>query len=213
MSAKSGGWWRPDAICRRRRQSRGARPHHRAHSRDSSRPRASPRSTRRRCRSAPGSSRISTPSRPCSIEPGERGRAADVPPHLARIRHEEAARGGHAAHLSARACLPQRRPRIAAPSRIHAARVVSRRRHLSRPHGGLRGACCAPTLAAAGASAYRWQGRTADPAAPWDYVTVAEAFQRHCGIDVLASCADPERPASTSRRGGAAAGHRAACRR
>jgi lysyl-tRNA synthetase class 2 len=49
-------------------------------------------------------------------------------------------------------------------------------------------------LAAAGASAYRWRGRTADPAAPWDYVTVAEAFRRHCGIDLLASCADPAAP-------------------
>jgi lysyl-tRNA synthetase class 2 len=41
---------------------------------------------------------------------------------------------------------------------------------------------------------FRWRGRAADPAAPWDHLTVAEAFARHAGIDLLATCADPAAP-------------------
>jgi len=49
-------------------------------------------------------------------------------------------------------------------------------------------------LAATGESAFRWRGRAADPNTSWHYLTVAEAFDRHCGIDLLASCADPAAP-------------------
>jgi lysyl-tRNA synthetase class 2 len=50
------------------------------------------------------------------------------------------------------------------------------------------------TATAAGARQLRWRGRSADPAAPWTYLSVADAFTQHCGIDVLATCADPTAP-------------------
>ncbi|MFN4090624.1 MAG: EF-P lysine aminoacylase EpmA [Alphaproteobacteria bacterium] len=31
---------------------------------------------------------------------------------------------------------------------------------------------------------FRWQGSTADPAAPWELLSVTEAFHRHAGIDI-----------------------------
>jgi lysyl-tRNA synthetase class 2 len=49
-------------------------------------------------------------------------------------------------------------------------------------------------LKAAGGAALSWQGRSADPTRPWQRLTVAEAFERWCGIDVLATALDPERP-------------------
>jgi len=49
-------------------------------------------------------------------------------------------------------------------------------------------------LSAAGGSAFRWRGRDADPTGSWQRLSVAEAFQRWCGIDLLATAPDPERP-------------------
>jgi lysyl-tRNA synthetase class 2 len=49
-------------------------------------------------------------------------------------------------------------------------------------------------LAAAGRPAFTWQGRTADPARPWLYLSVAEAFRRFAAIDLLATAPDPEAP-------------------
>jgi lysyl-tRNA synthetase class 2 len=49
-------------------------------------------------------------------------------------------------------------------------------------------------LKAAGGAAFSWRGRSTDPARPWQRLTVAEAFERWCGIDVLATALDPERP-------------------
>ena len=48
--------------------------------------------------------------------------------------------------------------------------------------------------AASGAEALRWQGRSADAQGEWQYLTVAQAFERHAGIDLLATAPDPERP-------------------
>jgi lysyl-tRNA synthetase class 2 len=59
-------------------------------------------------------------------------------------------------------------------------------------------------LAAAGADAFRWQGRSADPRAPWERLSVAEAFQRHGGIDLLATAPNPLAP-SLDRLAAAAA--------
>jgi lysyl-tRNA synthetase class 2 len=39
-----------------------------------------------------------------------------------------------------------------------------------------------------------WQGRTADARLPFDRLSVAEAFARHAGIDILATAPDPARP-------------------
>jgi lysyl-tRNA synthetase class 2 len=49
-------------------------------------------------------------------------------------------------------------------------------------------------LDAAGAAHFTWQGNTADPARPWTYISVAEAFARFCGIDLLATAPDPLEP-------------------
>ena len=50
---------------------------------------------------------------------------------------------------------------------------------------------CAALLAlaaeAAGAKTLSWRGRAADPFAPFERLTLAEAFLRHAGIDLLAS--------------------------
>jgi lysyl-tRNA synthetase class 2 len=48
--------------------------------------------------------------------------------------------------------------------------------------------------AAARTEALTWRGRTADPQRQWHRITVAEAFLRYCGIDLLATAPDPDRP-------------------
>jgi lysyl-tRNA synthetase class 2 len=54
--------------------------------------------------------------------------------------------------------------------------------------------CEALLRAAAGGGSFAWQGRSADPAAPWQHLTVAEAFAQFCRIDLLATAPDPEAP-------------------
>jgi elongation factor P--(R)-beta-lysine ligase len=49
---------------------------------------------------------------------------------------------------------------------------------------------CEALLRASGARLFTWQGRVCDPHAAWDRLTVAEAFSRHCGIDILATVED-----------------------
>ena len=46
---------------------------------------------------------------------------------------------------------------------------------------------CEALLRAAGAALFTWQGRVCDPHAAWERLTVAEAFSRHGGIDILAT--------------------------
>lgn len=48
--------------------------------------------------------------------------------------------------------------------------------------------------AAAGAAALRWQGSSADARLPWRRLSVAEAFEQYCGIDVLGTAPDPAQP-------------------
>ena len=62
---------------------------------------------------------------------------------------------------------------------------------------------------AATADALVWRERTADARLPWQRLSVAEAFQEHCGIDLLATAPDPlapdvERLAAAARRLGIA---------
>ncbi len=45
-----------------------------------------------------------------------------------------------------------------------------------------------------GHDGFAWQGIRADPAAEWQILTVAEAFDRHAGIDLLATTPDPAAP-------------------
>jgi elongation factor P--(R)-beta-lysine ligase len=47
---------------------------------------------------------------------------------------------------------------------------------------------------AAGTAQLCWQGRAADARLPWRRLSVAEAFEFYCGIDVLATATDPVRP-------------------
>ena len=49
---------------------------------------------------------------------------------------------------------------------------------------------CEALLRAAGARLFTWQGRVCDPHAAWERLTVADAFSRHCGIDILATVED-----------------------
>jgi lysyl-tRNA synthetase class 2 len=44
------------------------------------------------------------------------------------------------------------------------------------------------------ANTLRWQGRAADPAPPFERLSVAEAFRRETGIDLLATAPDPRAP-------------------
>src|SRR6266851_2042081 len=48
--------------------------------------------------------------------------------------------------------------------------------------------------AAAGSTALRWRGHSAEARKPWHRLTVAEAFARHAGIDLLATTPEPARP-------------------
>lgn len=45
-----------------------------------------------------------------------------------------------------------------------------------------------------GVKTLRWRGLECDPAAPCERLTVAEAFRRHTGIDILATAPDPHAP-------------------
>lgn len=46
---------------------------------------------------------------------------------------------------------------------------------------------CEALLRASGATLFAWRGRVCDPHAAWERLTVAQAFARHCGIDILAT--------------------------
>ena len=64
-------------------------------------------------------------------------------------------------------------------------------------------------LAASGNAAFAWQGKASDPTLPWQRISVAEAFSRFCGIDLLATAPDPARPdlgllAASARQAGMA---------
>ena len=48
--------------------------------------------------------------------------------------------------------------------------------------------------AAVEVSALRWQGRSADARRDWQRLSVADAFERYAGIDLLATIPTPERP-------------------
>jgi lysyl-tRNA synthetase class 2 len=47
---------------------------------------------------------------------------------------------------------------------------------------------------AAAADCLAWRGQNADANRPWQRLSVAEAFTRYCGIDLLATMPDPLRP-------------------
>src|SRR5947209_1814791 len=49
-------------------------------------------------------------------------------------------------------------------------------------------------LAASGSDVLRWAGASSDPTGAWQYLSVADAFTRFCGIDILATAPDPQKP-------------------
>jgi lysyl-tRNA synthetase class 2 len=52
---------------------------------------------------------------------------------------------------------------------------------------------CATLLALTGVPELRWDGKSCDPHAPPERLTVAEAFQRYAGVDVFATIGNPEK--------------------
>src|ERR1700755_3637573 len=57
---------------------------------------------------------------------------------------------------------------------------------------------CAALLAIAGTTELRWQDTTCDPAATPERLTVAEAFERHAGVDLFATIGDATRLSQAS---------------
>jgi lysyl-tRNA synthetase class 2 len=57
---------------------------------------------------------------------------------------------------------------------------------------------CAALLALAGPGELRWEGKACDPAATPERLTVAQAFDRHAGVDVLATVGDAQKLARTA---------------
>jgi lysyl-tRNA synthetase class 2 len=60
--------------------------------------------------------------------------------------------------------------------------------------GLLRAAAEAMAARAGGPVVFKRGDHASDPHADWQYLSVAEAFARHAGVDVLATAPDPERP-------------------
>jgi elongation factor P--(R)-beta-lysine ligase len=58
---------------------------------------------------------------------------------------------------------------------------------------------CEALLRAAGTRLMTWQGRVCDPHGAWERLTVAEAFSRHCGIDILATIDDRDALAAAAQ--------------
>src|ERR1700731_522216 len=54
--------------------------------------------------------------------------------------------------------------------------------------------CEALLRAVAGGGSFTWQGRSADPTAPWHYLSVAAAFEQFCHLALLATAPDPAAP-------------------
>jgi len=65
-------------------------------------------------------------------------------------------------------------------------------------------ALVAACQAAAGAAALTWRGASADARRPWQRLSVAQAFERHCGIDLPATAEDGDALAAAARRVGIA---------
>ena len=91
--------------------------------------------------------------------------------------------GGVPQAVPVRPRVPQRRGLGAASSRVHHARMVSRRRGLRDDHGGLRGAAGADRREGAALAGQA----VCDPAAAPERLTVAEAFERYAGVDLFAT--------------------------
>ena len=64
-------------------------------------------------------------------------------------------------------------------------------------YGDLMDECTALVRAcqdAAGGAALTWRGQTSDAMREWQRISVAEAFDRHCGLDLLSTAPDPLHP-------------------
>ena len=114
-------------------------------------------------------------------------RRAALPAHLAGIRLQEAAGGGRAADLRVRPGLAQPRARAAAPSGVHPAGVVPRRRALRGDDGRLRRAAGGSPPRRPGPRRCAFAAASVDPLRRPERLTVAEAFDRYAGIDLLAT--------------------------
>jgi lysyl-tRNA synthetase class 2 len=63
---------------------------------------------------------------------------------------------------------------------------------------------CEALLRVSGVRLMTWQGRICDPHAAWERLSVAEAFSRHCGIDILATIEDIDALAAAAKPSGIA---------
>ena len=149
----------------------------------------SSRSRRPPCRSRPATRRICTPSPPRRSGPTAIARAA-LPAHLAGIRLQEAAGGRRAADLQLRPGLPQPRARrrCTIPNSPCSNGIATGETYESAD-GRLRGAAGARRRDRRRRRRFAFRGREADPFAEPERLTVAEAFARHAGIDLLATVA------------------------
>ena len=171
------------------------------------------RSTRRRCRSAPGSSRICGLSRPTLHDPRDGGAAE-------RYLHTSP-------EFAMKKLLVAGLPRIWQLAHVFRDGERSATHHpefamlewyrVGASYRDLMDECEALVRAcqdAAGAEALVWRGGTADARLPWRRLSVAAAFSELCGIDLLATAPDPLRTrCRTPRRRGAPDRGGAACGR
>ena len=98
--------------------------------------------------------------------------------------------------------VPQPRARRAASSRVHADRMVSRRGALRDADGRLRGADGGGRARGRRHRALTFRGKTHRSLRRAGAVTVAEAFARHAGIDLLATVRGGEGDRDRAGRGG-----------
>jgi elongation factor P--(R)-beta-lysine ligase len=75
-----------------------------------------------------------------------------------------------------------------------AAAASSDRRSRESGNPGASDNAVAPAPRLGGGEEMKWRGKTADARLPFERLSVAEAFARHAGIDVLATAPDPQCP-------------------
>ena len=167
----------------------------------------SSRSRPRPCRSRPATRPTCTPSRPSSSRPT--ARATPLYLHTSpEFACKKLLAAGERRIFEFARVFRNRERGAAAPPGVHHAGMVSRRASPTRPLM----ADCARSAALAArdrrdATSLRFRGRSADPFAEPERLTVAEAFERYAGIDLLATLA----PAASRDRDALAA--QAAARR
>jgi lysyl-tRNA synthetase class 2 len=84
--------------------------------------------------------------------------------------------------------------RAAAASALAPTPTLPRQRGREMAIAGAQDALPPPPTGEGRGGGLAWQGRTADPRQPFERLSVAEAFARHAGLDILATAPDPAHP-------------------